>query len=450
MIDDQAAKSAPAHRHSPKINPVRPASAQPTREWIISKVTILAELKKIRRSRWSKLHLLLDLPKLADALGGPRGLADARAALAIAINDAEPSLQVEPALERYASSTVKVLHALLGLGDTTSEASTEERYKVAAEIAHVSLASLRTRDSNLLLDAAARVVMRQAIISGAKNRNIDALTPQQTTVSDLEREAMHTLKRISPKYGSIAWSEGSKPILTIESDPSRIREYLSYTAGIEHRRIGSISVYQISSSFRCTRIAPSTWRTGLAVAFCRSIDELERQFQEPAVASVELCDVDYRIWHRLFPEIINSNVFISGEKCEKVGHEIRDNVIILYFKPTKYSRWLLNTNVPVAIHNTYVVPGSTRSYPIKIGTYYCRRAVEMSVTLIDSRAESLDVYLYLVKAPTVSNGPANNNDVEIERFLKPDGTRQQTVRVRTPDQGLLWPGSGVDFVWRRR
>lgn len=413
-------------------------------------MTILAELKKIRRSRWSKLHLLLDLPKLADALGGPRGLADARAALAVAINDAEPSLQVEPALERYASSTVKVLHALLGLGDTTSEASTEERYKVAAEIAHVSLASLRTRDSNLLLDAAARVVMRQAITSGAKNRDIDALMPQQANFADLEHEVLFAFRRISPKYGSIAWSEGSKPILAIESDPSRIREHLSYTAGIEHRRMGSIGTYQISSSFRYTRVVPNAWRTGLAVAFCRSVDELEHQFQEPAVASAELCDVDYRIWHRLFPKIVNSNVFISGEECEKVGHEINENVIILHFKLPKNSHWLLDSNVPVAIHNTYVVPGSTRSYPIKIGTYYCRGAVEMSVTLIDSRAESLDVYLYLVKAPTVPNGPANNNDVEIERFLKPDGTRQQTVRVRTSGQGLLWPGSGVDFVWRRK
>lgn len=413
-------------------------------------MTILAELKKIRRSRWSKLHLLLDLPKLADALGGPPGLADARAALAVAINAAEPSLQVEPALERYASSAVKVLHALLGLGDTTSEASTEERYKVAAGIARVSLESLRTRDSNLLLDAAARVVMRQVSPSGPNNRDIDALTPRQANITDLEREVMLALRRISPEYGSIAWFEGSKPLLAIEGDPSRIRERLSYTAGIEHRIIGSISIYQISSSFRYSRVMPTSWRTGLAVAFCRSIDELERQFQEPAVASVELCDVDYRIWHRLFPGIIDSNVFIAGGECKQVGHDIRDNVIILHFEPPKHGRWPLDSNVPVAIHNTYVVPGSTRSYPIKIGSCYCRGAVEMSVTLMDARAESLDVYLYLVKAPTVTNGPVNTNGIEVERFLKPNGTRQQTVRVRTSDQGLLWPGSGVDFVWRRR
>lgn len=106
--------------------------------------------------------------------------------------------------------------------------------------------------------------------------------------------------------------------------------------------------------------------------------------------------------------------------------------------------------VPVSIKNTYLVPASSRVYPIRLGDYFTVGPCEMSVTLIDPRAESLDAFVYFSAAGSRSPDDTSSRVAEVERFLTPEGARQQTVRVRSPREALIWPYSGADFVWRRR
>lgn len=120
-------------------------------------MTVLDDLKKIRRTRWSRLNWPIDCPMLASRLAETSNAEDGRAALSEALAAVEAYLVSEGNLIRYSHCARAVLSALLGLGDT-AERGADERYETASRIASVPVATLKTRDGNLLLDAFARAL----------------------------------------------------------------------------------------------------------------------------------------------------------------------------------------------------------------------------------------------------------------------------------------------------
>lgn len=313
-----------------------------------------------------------------------------------------PSAASEPNLTRYSSSACDVLAVLLGLVETATELSAEARHRLASDLAGVPMATLKTRDSNLLLDAFAR--------------HLDRSTRQG---------ALGDLRAIEPR---------------------RIRQDLSYTAGIEYRKVSGLGCYQVSSSFRSQRVMPVS--DVVEVVFCRTASAMEAEYLRPATIAVELCDFDPTAWNDVVENEIGSTLQVASQECRLLEPIRSSDTIRLRFAVSDIDP---KSPVAVRIRNTYVIPGWSRVYPIKLGRYFLLGPVEMSVTLIDPRAAGLDVFTYL----SLDEHPHAEADetvpaVEVERFLTPTGTRQHTVRLRTPPGLLVWPNGGADFVWHRR
>src|SRR5262245_57164770 len=108
----------------------------------------------------------VDCPTLAANLGDVANATDGRAALACMLSTIEEGLRSEASLIRYSHCAAEVLSALLGLGDETAERSADERYERASRIAGVPVATLKTRDGNLLLDGFARALTAEWQLAG--------------------------------------------------------------------------------------------------------------------------------------------------------------------------------------------------------------------------------------------------------------------------------------------
>jgi hypothetical protein len=202
----------------------------------------------------------------------------------------------------------------------------------------------------------------------------------------------------------------------------------------------------VTSSFRSFRVLPQT--DVAEVAFCRTTGAMAQEYQRPETISVELCDFDDGAWDELAAHQLGTVLHLGSDQCAQLDlvHEM-DRTRLRFVLPAISSEV---AHVPVAIRNTYLIPASSRVYPIRLGRYFTAGPCEMSVTLIDPRAESLDAFVYFTPPPPTSAGAAQLDVAEIERFITPQGAGQQTIRVRSPRNGLLWPNSGADFVWRRR
>lgn len=103
-------------------------------------MTLIADLKKIRRTRWSRLILQEDCPTLADLLAEVATADECRILLLDRLRHAEASLESEFCLHRYSSHIVTVLSMMLGLCDGFAEQSAEVRYEAASRVAAVPVA----------------------------------------------------------------------------------------------------------------------------------------------------------------------------------------------------------------------------------------------------------------------------------------------------------------------
>jgi hypothetical protein len=325
-----------------------------------------------------------------------------------------------------------VLAALLGLSEATSESRVEGRYEEASRLAGVPVATLKTRDGNLLLDAFARALAADAHRSWPETLPSDAdrqasrtLTPARRR--ELENVVRASLVELSPEHGAAAWRQGVRPITGIDDDTRRLRREVSYTAGIERRRVGPKFCYQMSSSFRCLRPLPPAAR--LQVVFCRTTSALACEYRNPAAVSVELCDFDVGTWRDLAASRVASTLAVGAQECRRSAEDQDDEVVRVHFDVPRNGEGRL---LPVTVRNTYLASDSTRVYPIMLGDYFCVGPVEMSVTLIDSKADALDAYVYFStggQSLDPSGEPLPR--AEVERFLAPEGARQQTLRVRS-------------------
>jgi hypothetical protein len=240
---------------------------------------LLDDMKKIRRTRWSRLVWPADCTTLAELIPAARGAEAGRTALIESLAGAEGDLAAERSLGRYVRCSVGVLSALLGLSDETKESSVETRYLEASRKAGVPVATLKTRDANLLLDAFARTLTAKIrpwagiVPDRPRDPEIGGQQVGAERRRELETVVRAALVELSPEHGDCAWFQGSYPILAIDNDPRRLRQEVSYTAGIERRKLGSTYCYQVSSSFRSRRTVPTVDRAD--VVFCRTIAALE-------------------------------------------------------------------------------------------------------------------------------------------------------------------------------
>jgi hypothetical protein len=409
-------------------------------------VTVLEDLKKLRRTRWSRLVWPSDCPTLAGHLSDAASALEARAALVDVLSAVEGRLGSEASLIRYSHRASAVLMALLGLDDDTAERGADERYETASRIAAVPIATLKTRDGNLLLDGFARALSTDWQPGGLGATTHGAARPGSSRGRSLESLVRKALLELSPAFGESAWQQGCQPILAIEDDPRRLRREVSYTAGIEYRKLGASYCYQVTSSFRSLRVLPPV--DVVDVVFCRTTAALEQEYRKPATISVELCEFGSDVWKRTAAHELATDLHVGSDRCRQADIDRDTDRTRLRFGlpdlPTD------SLHVPVTVRNTYLVPASSRVYPIRLGDYFTVGPCEMSVTLIDPRAESLDAFVYFTPGPSGLPRDTVPGVPEVERFLMPEGARQQTVRVRSPRGTLLWPYSGADFVWRRR
>jgi hypothetical protein len=404
-------------------------------------MTVLDDLKKLRRTRWSRLVWPADCPTLAGHLDNVSEAAEGRIALAELLMTVAELLGSEASLTRYSQCAAAVLSALLGLDDQAAERSADERYEVASRLADVPVATLKTHDGNLLLDGFARALAAEWQLGGLSAARIGGSRRGQ-----LEALVHKALLELSPSFGEAAWRQGCQPILAIADDPRQLRREVSYTAGIEYRKVGSAYCYQVTSSFRSLRVLPPI--DVAEVVFCRTTAAMDQEYQRPETISVELCDFDAETWDETAAHQLGTVLHFGSDQCTQVAtvHQ-PDRTRLRFALPDLSSD---SVHVPVTIRNTYLIPASSRVYPIRLGHYFTAGPCEMSVTLIDPRAESLDAFVYFTPPPPMATGAPAGDLTEIERFITPQGARQQTVRVRSPRDALLWPFSGADFVWRRR
>jgi hypothetical protein len=347
--------------------------------------------------------------------------------------------RLEEAIGRLTPPEVgEALRVLLGLDEKTQFSSLERvRRPAAARIVGYSASYLaRYKEDAYLTDLATELTVsphRGDAPRGVGQSHVDAL------VSDI-RDAIAAAPL---DVASIAIKSGLEPILRIASDPSFVRRDFSYHAVIEWLKIGEQFFYIVEGTYSSVRrfhVSPDE----AIVVFARTAEALDAAFVDRSCISAEYCNIDSESWHRLAETYFSSEVRVDGRLFVASLVELSDDTACFSVKGLPAPP----DAVSVVFKNTYLVPHTTRLFPIKLSRHFCIGTASMEVRLIDRKVSRLEAFVYLAGL-SESDIDLYSNTESVDRRAVRGAGQQRVLGVRSRPDALIWPGSGVDFVWER-
>jgi hypothetical protein len=348
-------------------------------------------------------------------------------------------LRLEEAIERVTPSEVgAAVRVLLGLDERTQFSSLERvRRPAAAKIVGYSASYLARYKEDLYLTELANELIAGRAHSDASDR------ARRSHVDSLISEIRDAIVAAPIDVASIAVKSGLEPILRIASDPSFVRRDFIYSAVIEWLKIDQQFFYIVEGTYSSVRRF-HVESDKANIVFARTSEMLDAAFNDRACISAEYCNIDLDSWRRLAGSYFSSELRVGGRLFRATLVDISDDAARFSVAGLPEE----SAVVSVVFKNTYLVPRSTRLFPIKLSRHFCIGTTSMEVRLIDRKASKLEAFVYLAGLAESDIDLYDNTESVDRRAVRGVG-QQRILGVRSRPDALIFPGSGVDFIWER-
>ncbi|MBI3522087.1 MAG: hypothetical protein HY071_03170 [Chloroflexi bacterium] len=233
---------------------------------------------------------------------------------------------------------------------------------------------------------------------------------------------------LSPANANAAWVFGCLPFLTLEEQPERVLSDFRYEIHVDPA--DDARTYTATTSLSARRILPTP---SLWVGLARTTDALVDEYITSGCILRELVPVEQSLWD----ELAFSGKFaatLTVERQRYVGRLDRQSNDLIR---------LLFDEVPVSVEPRettllckFVIPRATRMFPVKLASYFCHGRTEISFTI----AEPVRTLGVFVSMAGLQPQDERGESADIR-------ARSASIKVRSKADALLWPGSGVVFVW---
>jgi hypothetical protein len=275
---------------------------------------------------------------------------------------------------------------------------------------------------------------------------VDVATyPEQ--VKSLSQDAVdHVLQaileaRCPPDIADLVTRHGLRPILRRSENADLFRRDLSYDIRFEYvtRSPWSTDVpgYAVETNLKSRR-HPSpgpTW-----ISFARTAEALRGEFAQDSCLARELVEIPVADWQSL----VNSQGFEAGvrsgsrpDSATRNLDAVSPDVVRLHFPAYDAAAEQM-----VTVWQRFWLPDTVRFYPVRFARYFCVGATQIQFRIQDHRVAAADAFV------SFAGDSALDPTREGIRCEADKDGRWHQMRVDTTGDVLLWPGSGVIFVWR--
>jgi hypothetical protein len=236
------------------------------------------------------------------------------------------------------------------------------------------------------------------------------------------------------------------------AEPGAVRRDVHLSIALRDRlEMYGSPVYRADVTFGAVRVVPSG---PLFVSFVRTLDDMRHEFAEPNCVARELVDVSPATWSRLVKatkeqsggDMLTARLKCEGDataaavadvKCVEPG--MREPVVRIMFAGRRDPS---PDPVHLEVRCSFYVSALLSNFPVTFPAYYClgRTNVAFSIRDPEIDPESLGAHVFFA-------GDALSRPIE-EIDSDRDGGGHW-ICVKTGKDAILWPGSGVVFVWQR-
>lgn len=259
------------------------------------------------------------------------------------------------------------------------------------------------------------------------------------------------------RWATLMWRSGVIPLLDAAHDSRRIHWNINYDVSVHlgqeinvgHRRV---EMARVESSIDYERVFSQADPNTVWVSVAGNDASLLSEFNEDACLTRELVPLPgltkksweaevrrlCRVRARIGPRIID---FDSDHVVTVPGDD-----------DLRLVRWLIpilkedtqGELIPCQIEIHFPMEMRENNFPALLAGYYCAGRTVLSFRLYHGQSPKPMLRYF---DEFLSEGKGNIASWKPERF---DTEERQSVTYRTPDNSLLWPGSGIYFWWENR
>jgi hypothetical protein len=237
-----------------------------------------------------------------------------------------------------------------------------------------------------------------------------------------------------------ATTKALRPILHIGRHDRLFRSDLDYEVRMERRTTGPWSPgadgYLVETRLASRRHIPTgrPW-----VSFARTADALAGEFADELCLARELVEVSPEAWGRLLEAGALSARVRCGTGPERAAEQTIQrsaDVVRFEFPPLASA-----AAERLSVATRFWMPDTVRFFPVRFMNYFCVGTTEVSFRISDPHVVSVDAFV------SYAGDTALNPTLEHSHCEADEGGVWRCI-VGTFGDAVLWPGSGVVFVWR--
>ncbi len=225
-----------------------------------------------------------------------------------------------------------------------------------------------------------------------------------------------------------------------------IREDVLYAIDVSGpHSIAGVNLHAIGTTVRGRRALPhgEAW-----LSFARTLDAFRGEFRHRQCLNREIVDVpDEKVWNSLIDSgLLRASLEIEGEELRCETERVSPDLFRFRFSLASGNRG----EVSRLVTSRFKFYGTSNAdyFPVRFVNYFCVGQTTVRLRITDKSVTDLDAFVHF--AGDIGLDPEKEGKVA---EVDPQGNwRQLEVSTTYPSEArkvVLWPGSGVVFVWRR-
>lgn len=252
-------------------------------------------------------------------------------------------------------------------------------------------------------------------------------------------------------WAPCVWSEALSPMLAAVREPLQVQWHLTYDIRVYLDQIvdvgGEIStIHRLESLCRSERLLPPSRDSRVWVSLARTYDALIGEYGFPGCLlreQVDLPDVPAEKWREMMLRLCHLNLMINGRTIPlKIWDP--DSLDIIRWEASLADEDFDGGRVPVTVSVSFPLSPHVTNFPVIFASYYCAGRTEVSFAVHHS-TDSVD--LEFINFCSRRAGGVRSHSLV---YRKADNGRLATVSFATTKDSILWPGSGLLFLWKTR
>lgn len=275
-------------------------------------------------------------------------------------------------------------------------------------------------------------------------------TVPEQQVAQLQQELISAAAN-DPVWGPYVWSEALSPMLTAVHEPLKVQWHLTYDIRVYLDQIVDVAgerrtIHRLDSLCRSERLLPPSRDSRVWISLARTHDALIGEFSSPGCLlreQVNLPDIPAEKWREVMLRLCHLNLTIDGRSVPlEIGAP--DSLDIVRWEASLTDEDCGEGRVPVTVSVSFPLSRHVTMFPIIFASYYCVGRTEISFAAHHS-TDTLD--LEFINFCSRRAGGIRPHDLV---YRTADNGRLATVSLATAKDSILWPGSGILFLWKTR